>query len=147
MRPVDNIPETMLASEVLKLFLQKHRSIAVVVDEFGGTSGIVTTEDVVEEIFGEIHDEHDVDELLEKKVSDNEYIFSARLEIDYLNDTYNLHLPVSEEYETLGGLILQEHESIPEKDEEIKIGKFLFIATDVTDTMIEKVILKILNGE
>lgn len=147
MRPIDNVPESMLAHNLLKLFLQKHRSIAVVVDEFGGTSGIVTIEDVVEEIFGEIHDEHDVEELIEKKVSENEYIFSARLEIDYLNDKYNLGLPVSENFETLGGLIIEEHESIPEKDEEIRIGKFLFIASDVSETVIEKVILKIVEGE
>lgn len=147
MRPIDNIPESMLAHNLLKMFLQKHRSIAVVVDEFGGTSGIVTIEDVVEEIFGEIHDEHDVEELMEKKVSDTEYIFSARLEIDYLNDKYNLGLPISDNVETLGGLIIEEHESIPEKNEEIRIGKFLFIASDVTDTVIETVILKITDEE
>lgn len=147
MRPLDNVPESMMAHNLLKMFLQKHRSIAVVVDEFGGTSGIVTIEDVVEEIFGEIHDEHDVEELIEKMVSDTEYIFSARLEIDYLNDKYNLDLPISENFETLGGLIIAEHESIPEKDEEIRLGRFLFIATDVTDTVIEKVILKIVEGE
>ncbi len=147
MRPIDNIPESMLAHNLLKLFLQKHRSIAVVVDEFGGTSGIVTIEDVVEEIFGEIHDEHDVEELIEKKISDTEYIFSARLEIDYLNDKYNLGLPVSENFETLGGLIIEEHESIPEKNEEIRIGRFLFTASDVTDSVIEKVVLSITDEE
>lgn len=147
MRPIDNVPESMQASDLLKMLMQKHRSIAVVVDEFGGTSGIITIEDVVEEIFGEIHDEHDVEELTELKINDNEFVFSARLEIDYLNDKYNLDLPISENVETLGGLIIEEHESIPARNEEIKLGKFLFIITEVTETVIEEVTLKIIEGE
>lgn len=147
MRPIDNVPESMQASDLLKILMQKHRSIAVVVDEFGGTSGIITIEDVVEEIFGEIHDEHDVEELTEKKISDTEFELSARLEIDYLNDKYNLDLPVSENFETLSGLIIEEHESIPAKGEEIRLDKFLFIITEVSDTVIETVTLKIFGRE
>lgn len=143
--PVSNVPESMPAKELLRVFMQQHRSIAVVVDEFGGTAGMVTIEDLVEEIFGEIDDEHDVDELIEAKISDTEFIFSARLEIDYLNNEYGLNLPVSEEYETLGGFILNRHESIPAKGEEIKIDRFLFTVTVAGETTIEQVNLKIIN--
>ncbi len=143
--PVSNVPETMPAKELLRVFMQQHRSIAVVVDEFGGTAGMVTIEDVVEEIFGEIEDEHDVDELVESKISETEFLFSARLEIDYLNNEYGLHLPVSEEYETLGGLLLNHHESIPEKGEEIRIEKYLFTITVAGDSVTEQVNLKIMQ--
>jgi len=141
--PVSNVPETMPAKELLRVFMQQHRSIAVVVDEFGGTAGMVTIEDIVEEIFGEIEDEHDVDELVEKRLDEKEFLFSARLEIDYLNNEYGLNLPVSDEYETLGGLILNHHESIPEKGEQIRMDKYLFIVTIAGDTTIEEVKLKI----
>jgi CBS domain containing-hemolysin-like protein len=143
--PVSNVPETMPAKELLRVFMQQHRSIAVVVDEFGGTAGMVTIEDVVEEIFGEIEDEHDVDELVEAKISETEFLFSARLEIDYLNNEYGLHLPVSDEYETLGGLLLNHHESIPEKGEEIRIDKYLFTITVAGDSVTEQVNLKIMQ--
>lgn len=99
--PISNVPETMPAKELLRVFMQQHRSIAIVVDEFGGTAGMVTMEDVVEEIFGEIEDEHDVDELVETQISNTEFLFSARLEIDYLNNEYGLHLPIGEDYEQL----------------------------------------------
>ena len=143
--PIANVPESMPAKELLRVFMQQHRSIAVVVDEFGGTAGMITIEDVVEEIFGEIEDEHDVDELVEAKISAKEFLFSARLEIDYLNHEYGLHLPAEDEYETLGGLILNHHESIPEKGEEIKIGKYLFTITVAGDSTIEQVNMKIVQ--
>lgn len=143
--PISNVPETMPAKELLRVFMQQHRSIAIVVDEFGGTAGMVTMEDVVEEIFGEIEDEHDVDELVETKISNTEFLFSARLEIDYLNNEYGLHLPVGEDYETLNGLILSHHESIPEKGEEIKIENYLFTITIAGDSAIEQVNLKIVQ--
>ena len=133
------VPEAMLANNVLKMFIKEHKSIALVVDEFGGTSGIVTMEDIIEEIFGEIEDEYDVEELDEKQINDNEYLFSARLEIDYLNEKYDLNLPESEEYETLGGLIINIHESIPEIDEVIIHNPFRFIITEASDVRVEQV--------
>ncbi len=133
------VPEAMLANNVLKMFIKEHKSIALVVDEFGGTSGIVTMEDIIEEIFGEIEDEYDMEELDEKQINDKEYLFSARLEIDYLNEKYDLNLPESEEYETLGGLIINIHESIPEKDEVIIQHPFKFIITEASDVRVEQV--------
>lgn len=143
--PISNVPESMPAKELLRVFMQQHRSISVVVDEFGGTAGMVTIEDVVEEIFGEIEDEHDVDELVEAKINSKEFLFSARLEIDYLNHEYGLHLPTNDEYETLAGLILNHHESIPEKGEEIKIENYLFTVTVAGDSTIEQVNMKIVQ--
>lgn len=137
------VPETMPAKEVLTMFTQQHKSLAIVVDEFGGTSGMVTMEDTIEEIFGEIEDEFDDEELTEQMISGNEYIFSARLEIDYLNDKYNLNLPESDEYETLSGLIIHFHESIPEANERIMIRNFVFDIVHASETKIEQVKLKI----
>ncbi len=145
-RPILLVPETMHANKLLKNFIQQRKSIAVVVDEFGGTSGIITIEDIIEEIFGEIDDEYDVDEHLEKKIRDNEYVFSARLEIDYLNEKFGLKLPESEEYETLGGLILNHFESIPEKGQEINIGEMVFKILQVSEKRIELVHLKVLTN-
>ncbi len=142
--PVSIVPESMPASEVLTVFIQQHKSIAVVVDEFGGTSGMLTMEDVMEEIFGEIEDEHDKEEMIEKQVSENEFIFSARLETDYINHTYHLNLPILDNFETLGGLIMHYHESIPRINEEIRIDNLLFTITAVTRTRIETVNLKVL---
>ena len=133
------VPEAMLANNVLKMFIKEHKSIALVVDEFGGTSGIVTMEDIIEEIFGEIEDEYDVEELDEKPLNENEFLFSARIEIDYLNEKYNLGLPESEEYETLGGLIINIHESIPKLNEIIIQDPFKFIIIEASDVRIEKV--------
>jgi len=143
LRPVSYIPESMRANEILDSFTREKRSMAIVIDEFGGTSGMITLEDVVEEIFGEIEDEHDTDEFVERKISDTEYIFSSRLEIDYLNDEYNLGLPESENYTTLGGLIFDFHESIPEKNEVIQVGDFTMTIREVSDNRIEEVLLKI----
>lgn len=133
------VPETMPANKLLSTFIQEHRSIAIVVDEFGGTAGMVTSEDILEEIFGEIEDEHDTSDIIEKKISDTEYIFSGRSEIDLLNEKYFLNLPETEDFETLAGLILFYHESIPKINTEIKIDKFLLKILKATSTKIELV--------
>jgi CBS domain containing-hemolysin-like protein len=143
--PVSIVPESMAASEVLTVFIQQNKSIAVVVDEFGGTSGMLTMEDIMEEIFGEIEDEHDKEEMIERKLAEDEFIFSARLETDYVNDKYNLDLPILDNFETLSGLIMHYHESIPRINEEIRIENFLFTITSVTRTRIETVNLKVLK--
>lgn len=142
-RPITIVPESMTADILLKTFIEENKSIAIVVDEFGGTSGIITIEDVVEEIFGEINDEYDVEELVEKKISDSEYHFSGRIEIDYLNEKYHFNLPVADEYETLAGLIINHHKSIPQKGEKIYLPPFFFIISSVSDTKIEQVVLKL----
>ena len=141
--PVTIVPEVMNANDLLKQFTNQHRSVAIVVDEYGGTSGMVTIEDIIEEIFGEIQDEHDVPEETEKKLSDTEYLFSGRLEIDYLNKKYDLNIPESEEYETLGGFIFQHHENIPEQNEEIIIPPFTIVALKVKNNRIEQVRFKV----
>jgi putative hemolysin len=141
-RPIMLVPETMHANKLLQNFIQQRKSIAAVVDEFGGTSGIITIEDIIEEIFGEIDDEYDRDDLIEKKVRDNEYIFSARLEIDYINEQFGLELPEAEDYETLGGLLLNHFESIPQKGEEISIGPITFKILQVSEKRIETVLVK-----
>ena len=139
LRPVSIVPEPMPANEVLEQLIKQKRNLAVVVDEFGGTSGIVTIEDIVEELFGEIEDEHDLDELTEIKISDNEFKLSARLEIDYLNHKYGLSFPENDEYETLGGMIVHYLEDIPEKNSNVLIEKFILTVLSVTDTKIEEV--------
>ena len=144
-RQIIVVPETMLANVVLSMFIQQNKSIAVVVDEFGGTSGLITMEDVIEEIFGEINDEFDVEDLTEKQINNNEYIFSARLEIDYLNEKYPLNLPESDDYETLAGFIIHYHQSIPELNDTIQIKIFSFAILEATETRIEKVKLIIDN--
>jgi len=144
--PVSIVPESMAASEVLTVFIQQHKSIAVVVDEFGGTSGMLTMEDVMEEIFGEIEDEHDKEEMVERQISDTEFVFSARLETDYINNKFGLQLPILDNVETLGGLVMHYHESIPRVNEEIRIENFLFTINAVTRTRIEQVNLKIQNS-
>jgi CBS domain containing-hemolysin-like protein len=123
-RPIQFVPETMQAEKLLKIFIKEHQSLAVVVDEFGGTSGLVSIEDILEEILGEIDDEHDTDEMIEKKIDDRTFIFSGRLEVEHLNVNYNLKIPESEQYETLAGYILHENENIPQQKEIIKTGDF-----------------------
>lgn len=143
--PISVVPESMPASKLLEIFTKEHKSIVLVVDEFGGTSGIVTLEDVLEEIFGEIDDEHDISDLVEKQISDNTYQFSGRFEIDYLNDKYHLLLPVSDEYETLAGLILFHTEAIPAIDEEIEIENFRFKIMNATNAKIELVQISVIT--
>lgn len=137
--PVVTIPGTIQINEVLNLLMRKRKSMAVVLDEYGGTSGIVTLEDIVEELFGEIEDEHDKDKFIEEKISDDEYLFSARLEVDYINETYHLNLPESEEYETLSGLILLHTEEIPTQGETISLLPFVFSIEACSQTRIETV--------
>ena len=137
--PVVTIPETIQINEVLNLLMRKRKSMAVVLDEYGGTSGIVTLEDIVEELFGEIEDEHDKDKFIEEKISDDEYLFSARLEVDYINETYHLNLPESEEYETLSGLIVLHTEEIPTQGETINLPPFVFSIEACSQTRIETV--------
>jgi len=139
--PISYVPESMMANDMLTLFIKERKGIAVVVDEFGGTSGIITLEDVVEEIFGEIEDEHDNEKDLEIKLNDTSFRFSARLEIDYLNNKYKFNLPKSEEYETLGGLLISKLEDIPVKNTEIKIGNFVIVVDEVSETKILSVSL------
>ncbi len=139
--PVAYVPETMLVNDVLKLLTRQHKSIAVVIDEYGGTSGIVTVEDIVEELFGEIEDEYDTLALLERQISEGVYEFSARLEVDYLNQKYDLTLAESEFYETLGGLIDYTIEEIPEKGEKIELPPYLLEIKKVSAKKIEQIIL------
>lgn len=143
---VSIVPETMLANELLSEFMEKRKSIVVVVDEHGGTSGIVTLEDVIEEIFGEINDEHDGQDLKEEEVGEMEFIFSGRHEIDYLNEKYHLGFP-EDDYETLGGFIFSKHESIPEINEELYISPFKITVLSVVDNRIEEIRLKVIKEE
>lgn len=143
--PVSFVPETILIKDVLNILTKKRQSLAVVIDEYGGTSGLMTVEDIVEELFGEIEDEHDTLELVEELLEDNTYRFSARLEVDYINETYKLNLPESETYETLGGLIVNETEGIPEENEDVLIDNFKFTIEEVSSTKIDIVLLKILE--
>lgn len=139
------VPETILIKDVLNILTKKRRSIAVVIDEYGGTSGIMTVEDIVEELFGEIEDEHDTIEMVEEQLNENTYKFTARLEVDYINETYKLNLPESENYETLGGLIVHATEGIPQENDDVQIENFKFTITEVSSTKIDEVILKVLD--
>jgi CBS domain containing-hemolysin-like protein len=145
--PVEFVPETMLIKDILSVLIKKRKSISVVLDEYGGTSGIITVEDIVEELFGEIEDEHDTVVLLEEKLDDDLYKFSARLEVDYLNETYKINLPESENYETLGGFIVDFTEEIPQQNEIVKIDRFQFTILEVSNTKIDLVELKILDAD
>ena len=142
-RQLPFVPETMNANKLMKLFMQQKKSLAVVVDEFGGTSGIVALEDLVEQIFGEIEDEHDTTSYVAKEVGNNEYVLSGRLDIEKANELFPLDLPDSDEYQTIGGLILHEYQSFPKAHEIITLGKFQFRIIKVTSTKIELVKLKV----
>ena len=137
--PLALVTETMTANDILNLFIKERKSIALVIDEFGGTSGLLTIEDIIEEIFGEIQDEHDLIDYEETQVSENEFVFSGRHEIDYLNEKYNLKLPESDDYETLSGLIVNHCESIPKPNEQIKLGSFVLQILKVDQTRVETV--------
>ena len=142
--PIPAVPESMSATDLISRFSRDRKSIAWVVDEFGGTAGIVTMEDVLEEIFGEIHDEYDSEEFVEKRLAEDEYIFSGRLELDYLSKKYELEFPDNDS-ETLSGYIISEHETIPKQKERIIIDDYEFDILSVSDTRIEMVKLKVLK--
>lgn len=145
--PVEFVPETMLISDILSNLTKKRKSMAVVLDEYGGTSGVMTVEDIVEELFGEIEDEHDTTDLIEEEINEKNFKFSARLEVDYINEQYRLELPESDEYGTLGGLIVNETGEIPDKDAQIKIHNFLFTILEVSSTKIDLVSLEIVDKD
>lgn len=145
--PIEMVPETMMINDILNDLTKKQKSVAIVLDEYGGTSGLITIEDIIEELFGDIEDEHDSIELLENKISNTEYEFSARLEVDYINETYNLDLPESDAYETLGGLIVDSTENIPQLGEVIEIENYQFTITEVSSSKISNVHLKVLPDE
>ncbi len=140
--PIIIVPESALANELLVQFIKDRKSLALVVDEFGGTSGIVSMEDIIEEIFGEIEDEYDSDDLIEQQVSENEYLLSARHEIDYINEKYEWNLPEGE-FETLAGFILSLTESIPQKGESVSFGPFTFTVVSKQDHRIDTIKIKI----
>lgn len=141
--PIFVVPETMLANEVLEMFIKKQKSIALVVDELGGTSGMLTVEDIVEEIFGEIEDEHDTEELIDKQIDDNDFLFSARLEVDYLNEEYDLNLPDFDGVETLGGLVIHIKEDIPKEGDHVVYNDFVFQIQKVEENRIELIKLHV----
>lgn len=141
--PVVFVPETMLVKEILNILIKKGKSIAVVVDEYGGTSGMMTVEDIVEELFGEIEDEHDSVILVEETIGENTYKFSARLDVDYINEKYDINLPENENYETLGGMIVNTTEEIPEVGEELMIDHFKIKILEASNKKIELVSLKV----
>ena len=146
-KPVEYVPETMLVHDILNALIKKRRGIAIVLDEYGGTSGMLTIEDIVEELFGEIEDEHDTIEYTEEQIGSHSFLFSGRLEVDYLNEKYKLELPENDEYETLAGLVMSFTEEIPEVDTEIRLEKFVFKVIEVSQTRIEKIRLKRLQDE
>ncbi len=143
---VEFVPETIFVKEVLNLLTKKRKSIALVLDEYGGTSGIITVEDIIEELFGEIEDEHDNDEaLIETQINATNFIFSARLEVEYINETYRLNIPEEDSYETLGGFIVNSSKEILNKDQEITIGNFYFQIVEATNSKIEIVKMTVLE--
>ena len=144
---VEFVPETMLIKDILSVLIKKRKSMAVVLDEYGGTSGILTVEDIVEELFGEIEDEHDSIDLIEEKLGEDIYRFSARLDVDYINENFKINLPESENYETLGGLIVDHTEEISQQNEVVRIDKFQFTILEVSNTKIDLVELKILDTD
>jgi CBS domain containing-hemolysin-like protein len=146
MIPVEFVPETILIKDAMNLLTKKRKSVAVILDEYGGTSGIVTIEDIVEELFGEIEDEHDSDEeLIETKVDEVTYLFSTRLDVEYLNEEYKLNIPENDSYGTLGGFIVDFSKEIPQKGHQINIGNFQFIIEEATNKKIELVKMTVLD--
>ena len=143
LRSISFVPESMLASKLMRMLMQQKRSLAVVVDEFGGTSGLVSLEDIMEEITGEIEDEHDNSNHVAKQINEKEYVLSARLEIEKINEMFELNLPESDEYMTLGGLILHKYQSFPKLNEVVRIDGFEFKIIKNTATKIELVRLKV----
>lgn len=139
LKPISFVPTVITGKELLEKFTKQAGSLAVVTDEYGGTAGIITLEDVIEEIFGEIEDEHDNEDWMEERISEKEFLFSARIDIDYLIETYNLELEESNEYETLAGLMIFHLEKIPEQHTTLRIGNYKFIIEEVSDRKIEKV--------
>ncbi len=146
LKQIPIIPETLPVNQLLTRFIKEGKSIALVVDEFGGTAGVITTEDIIEEIFGEIEDEHDSSDLVEKQLDENRFLLSGRHEIDYLNEKYGLSIPESEEYDTLAGYIIFHYESIPEKGTSVELDNFLITITDVSSTRIEEVELSVAHS-
>lgn len=145
--PVGFIPSSMSAQETLNSFIRQQKSVLVVVDEFGGTAGMVTVEDVMEEIFGEIEDEHDIQEHTEEELNEGTYLFSGRLEVDQINNKYNLSIPVSEEYETIAGYLFTHFESIPKAGENITTDKYKFTVETVSETRIELVKVELIEND
>lgn len=146
LKPIQIVPETLPVNKLLTGFIKEGKSIALVVDEFGGTSGLITTEDIIEEIFGEIEDEHDSSDLVESELGSRHFLLSGRHEIDYLNEKYKMDIPVSEEYDTLAGYIIYHYESIPGKDTSVELDNFLITITDVSSNRIEEVELKVIHS-
>ncbi len=142
LKPVPFVPEVITGKELLEKFTGERSNMAIVTDEYGGTAGLVTLEDIIEEIFGEIEDEHDKEDWMEEKISNNEFLFSARVEIDYLIDTYGLKLEESDEYETLAGLIIHQLETIPEKGRTLELNGYTLTIEEVSERKIEKVRIK-----
>jgi len=145
--PVEIVPESMMINDILNMLMKKRKSVAVVVDEYGGTSGMITVEDIVEELFGEIEDEHDSQEFLEEKINEVTFNFSARLEVDYLNEQYDLNIPKSEAYETLGGFIIDHTENIPEENDVVEIEGYKIKILKTSSAKIDDVTLKKLDSE
>ncbi len=145
--PVEFVPGTVVISDALNILTKKRKSIAVVLDEYGGTSGIMTVEDIVEELFGEIEDEHDTIVLIEQQIDEETYQFSARMEVDYINETYKINLPEDENYETLGGLIVNHTEEIPQQGEVITIATFQFVILEVSNTKIDLVEVRLIEED
>lgn len=145
--PVEIVPESMFIHDVLNNLMKKRKSVAIVLDEYGGTSGMITVEDVVEELFGEIEDEHDSQILIEEKISNDTFHFSARLEVDYLNEEYDIEIPKEDAYETLGGFVIYHTENIPELNEEIHIENFIIKILKVSASKIEEISFKVTDIE
>jgi CBS domain containing-hemolysin-like protein len=144
MIPVEFVPETMFIKDVMNLLTKKRKSVAIVLDEYGGTSGMLTIEDIVEELFGEIEDEHDeVETLIEKDLGDDNYLFSTRLDVEYINQVYKLAIPEDDSYSTLGGFIVDFTKEIPQKGDKIQIQNFHFTIKEATNKKIELVELAI----